>query len=228
MTTADEIQALYGQAAKDLSAGGDPRLEELKWRIARSELHDTPVKPELLADLFEETPEWGVSAFSDLRAGGFIQHQLTYFTWARFDARTKAYDFDVLAAIEAIVALQCRYFDFTPVLPALERIIAKIEDCAEREELLQVCINAQHLFLVLVAAVNSPDLFREYAALAKTSRAYAWSTSLREGAAGCISATLKGMVRALATKDGISAAKAATFLRKTPVVVGVGAIPVPY
>lgn len=228
MTTADDVQALYDQAAMDLCASGDPRLEELKWRIARAELHDPSVKPELLAGLFEETLEWGISAFASLRAGGFIQHQLTYFTWARLDTRTKSYDFDVLAAIEAIVALQCRYLDLTPILPAIERIAATIEECAERDELLEVCINAQHLFLVLVAAVNSPDLFREYTAVAKASRAYAWSTSLSDGAAGCISATIKGMVKALTIRDAVAAARAATYLRGTPMVAGVAAIPVSY
>lgn len=225
MTTADDVQALYDQAATDLCASGDPRLEELKWRIARAELHDHSVKPELLADLFKETLEWGVSAFAALRAGGFIQDQLTYFTWARLDARTKSYDFDILAAIEAIVALQCRYLDLTPILPAIEQLAATIEECAEREDLLKVCINTQHLFLVLVAAANSPDLFREYTAIAKASRAYAWSTSLSEGAADCISATIKGMVKALATQDAVTAARAATYLRGTPVVAGLSAIP---
>jgi hypothetical protein len=85
MKTADDVQALYDQAAEDLRAGDDPRLEELKWRIARSELYDPSVKPESLAERFQETLEWGVAAFAALRAGGFIQHQLTYFTWARLD-----------------------------------------------------------------------------------------------------------------------------------------------
>lgn len=228
MATADDVQALYDQAARDLCVGGDPRLEELKWRITKSELYDASVKPELIAELFHETPEWGISAFATLRAGGFIQHQLTYFTWARLDARTKSYDFDVLAAIEAIVAMQCRYLDLTPILPDLERLAAKIEECAKREELLDVCINAQHLFLVLVAGVNSPDLFREYTAIAKASRAYAWSISLSDGAAACISATVRRMVQALAAKDAVSAARAATFLRVMPVVPGVGSIPVSY
>jgi hypothetical protein len=226
MTTADDVQALYDQAATDLCATGDPRLEELKWRIARAELHDPSVKPELLAGLFDESPEWGVSAFAALRAGGFIQHQLTYFTWARLDARTKSYDFDVLAAIEAIVALQCRYLDFTPILPALERLAATIEECAEREDVLRVCINTQHLFLVLVAAANSPDLFREYTAFAKASRAYAWSTALNDGAASCISATITGMVKALAIRDAVTAARAATYLRGMPSAAGLRAIPV--
>jgi hypothetical protein len=88
--------------------------------------------------------------------------------------------------------------------------------------LLDVCIHAQHLFLVLVAAVNSPDLFREYSAVAKASRAYAWSTSLNDGAASCISATIKGMVQALAAKDAVSAARAAIFLRGMPIVPGSG------
>jgi hypothetical protein len=221
MKTADDVQVLYDQAARDLCALGDPRLEELKWRIARSELQYHSVKPELLAELFHETLEWGNSAFAALRAGGFIQHQLTYFTWARLDARSKSYDFDILAAIEAIVAMQCRYFDLTPILPALERLAISIEDSAEREDLLDVCINAQHLFLVLVASVNSPDLFREYTALAKASHAYAWSTSLSEGGAACVSATIKGMVQALADRDAATAARAATYLRGMPIMPGV-------
>lgn len=228
MKTAEDVQALYDQAARDLYALGDPRLEELKWRIARSELRDHSVKPDLLAELFQETAEWGISAFAALRAGGFIQHQLTYFTWARLDARSKSYDFDILAAIEAIVALQCRYLDLAPLLPALERLAATIQGCAKRGELLKVCINTQHLFLVLVAAVNSPDLFREYTAIAKASHAYAWSTSLSEGAAACISDTIGRMVHALGVQDAVSAARAATYLRGMPNAPEGAGIPVPY
>lgn len=165
-------------------------------------------------------PRNGELGLATLRAGGFIQHQLTYFTWARLDARSKSYDFDILAAIEAIVAMQCRYFDLTPILPALERLAISIEDSAERDDLLDVCINAQHLFLVLVASVNSPDLFREYTALA-ASHAYAWSTSLTEGGAACISSTVKGMVQALAARDAVTAARAATYLRGMPIMPGV-------
>ncbi|MGE4404345.1 hypothetical protein [Pseudomonas sp.] len=228
MKPADLVQDLYAQAARDLCASGDPRLEELKWQIAKSELPGSPIKPESLADLFHETPEWGVAAFADLRAGGFIQHQLTYFTWAHLDVRTNAYDFDVLAAIEAIVAMQCRYLDLTPILPALERLAATIQEYAEREELLKVCLITQHLLLVLVAAVNSPELFREYTAIAKASRAYAWSTLLGDGAAARISATINGMVEALASRDAVTAARAATYLRGLPSIPGLSAIPASY
>jgi len=88
-----------------------------------------------------------------------------------------------------------------------------------------VCLAVQRLFLVLVATVNAPPLFREYAAYANASTAYAWSMAQHTGAAMHISDTVAGMVEALKNGDGVSAARAATYLRSMPAAAEKLAVP---
>lgn len=216
MQIVDDIQTLYSEAAKELRTSDDAKLEALRLRIAQGDVFGTGITPALLARLLDETAEEAAAHFAALRSAGFIQSNLTQFSWANLDPHDRARTLDILSMIEANVALRCRYLDMTPVLPALQRLTGVIEQHAHNDELLEVCLAVQRLFLVLVATVNAPPLFREYAAYANASTAYAWSMAQDTGAAMHISDMIGGMVEALKKGDGVSAARAATYLRSMP------------
>lgn len=225
MQIVDDIQTLYSEAAKELRTSDDAKLEALRLRIAQGDVLGTGITPALLARLLDETAEEAAAHFAALRSAGFIQSHFTQFSWANLDPQERARSLDILSMIEANVALRCRYLDMTPVLPALRRLARLIEKHAQSDELLEVCLAVQRLFLVLVATVNAPPLFREYAAYANASMAYAWSMSQDAGAAMHISDMIAGMVEALGKGDGVSAAKAATYLRSMPAAAEKLAIP---
>lgn len=216
MQIVDDIQTLYSEAAKELRTSDDAKLEALRLRIAQGDVFGTGITPALLARLLDETAEEAAAHFAALRSAGFIQSHFTQFSWANLDPHDWARTLDILSMIEANVALRCRYLDMTPVLPALQRLAGVIEQHAHNDELLEVCLAVQRLFLVLVATVNAPPLFREYAAYANASTAYAWSMAQDTGAAMHISDMIGGMVEALKKGDGVSAARAATYLRSMP------------
>jgi hypothetical protein len=216
MQIVDDIQTLYSEAAKELRTSDDAKLEALRLRIAQGDVFGTGITPALLARLLDETAEEAAAHFAALRSAGFIQSNLTQFSWANLDPHDRARTLDILSMIEANVALRCRYLDMTPVLPALQRLTGVIEQHAHNDELLEVCLAVQRLFLVLVATVNAPPLFREYAAYANASTAYAWSMAQDTGEAMHISDMIGGMVEALKKGDGVSAARAATYLRSMP------------
>lgn len=216
MQIVDDIQTLYSEAAKELRTSDDAKLEALRLRIAQGDVFGTGITPALLARLLDETAEEAAAHFAALRSAGFIQSNLTQFSWANLDPQDRARTLDNLSMIEANVVLRCRYLDMTPVLPALQRLAGVIEQHAQNDELLEVCLVVQRLFLVLVATVNAPPLFREYAAYANASTAYAWSMAQDAGAAMHISDMIAGMVEDLKIGDGVSAARAATYLRSMP------------
>lgn len=216
MKIVDDIQTLYNEAAKELHTSKDAKLEALRVRISQGDVFGIGITPALLAKLLDETAEEAAAHFAALRSAGFIQSHLTQFSWAHLDPQERARSLDILSIIEANVALRCRYLDMTPILPALRRLARVIEKHAQDDELLEVCLAVQRLFLVLVATVNAPPLFREYAAYANASMAYAWSTSQEPGAAMHISYMIAGMVQALRKGDGEAAARAATYLRSMP------------
>ncbi|WP_103727369.1 hypothetical protein [Novosphingobium sp. HII-3] len=225
MEIQNDLTALYEEAARELRASNDAKLEDLKWRITRAQVYEHSITPALLAKLFNETPEWGTASFAALRTGGFIQHSLSQFGWVRLDPDSAAHYFDILAAIEAVVSLRCRYLDLRPVLPRLKMHLRAIDRHAKANDVFEVCLNAQRLFLVLVAAVDAPDLFRDYAAIAKASMVYAWCASLDENAAASVSTSMRTLVKALADHDGVTAARTATFLRGMPSATGNPLIP---
>jgi hypothetical protein len=216
MQIVDDIQTLYNEAAKELRTSEDAKLEALRIRISQGDVFGTGITPALLARLLDETADEAAAHFAALRSAGFIQSHLTQFSWANLDPQDRARSLDILSMIEANVALRCRYLDMKPVLPALERLVRIIATHAQNDELLEVCLAVQRLFLVLVATVNAPPLFREYAAYANASIAYAWSMSQETGAAMHISDMVADMVEALGKGDGLSAARAATYLRSMP------------
>ncbi|EJL24246.1 hypothetical protein [Novosphingobium sp. AP12] len=216
MQIVDDIQTLYSEAAKELRTSDDAKLEALRLRIAQGDVFGTGITPALLARLLDETAEEAAAHFAALRSAGFIQSSLTQFSWANLDPHDRARTLDNLSMIEANVALRCRYLDMKPVLPALQRLAGVIEQHAQNDELLEVCLAVQRLFLVLVATVNAPPLFREYAAYANASTAYAWSMAQNPGAAMHISDMICSMIEALKKGDGVSAARAATYLRSMP------------
>lgn len=221
MQIVDDIQTLYHEAAKELCTSKDGKLEALRCRIAKGEVYGTGITLEMLAKLLDETADEAAAHFAALRSAGFIQSQFTQFSWAHLDPRDRARSLDILALIEANVALRCRYLDMKPILPALRRLARIIERHAQNDELLEVCLAVQRLFLVLVAAVNAPGLFREYAAYANASMAYAWSMSQEANVAMHISGMIAKMVDALGKNDGVSAARTATYLRSMPAKIAI-------
>jgi len=225
MQIVDDIQTLYTEAAKELRTSKDAKLEALRVRISQGDVFGTGITPALLARLLDETAEEAAVHFAALRSAGFIQSHFAQFSWANLDPQDRAHTLDILSMIEANVALRCRYLDMTPVLPALQRLAGVIKQHAQNDELLEVCLAVQRLFLVLVATVNAPPLFREYAAYANASTAYAWSMAQDTGAAMHISDTVAGMVEALKNGDGVSAARAATYLRSMPAAAEKLAVP---
>jgi hypothetical protein len=216
MKIVDDIQTLYNEAAKELRTSEDAKLEALRVRISQGDVLGSGITPALLASILNETEEEGAAHFAALRSAGFIQNHLTQFSWAHLDPQNRARSLDILSMIEANVALRCRYLDMNPILPGLERIAEVIEKHARNDELLEVCLAVQRLFLALVATVNAPPLFREYAAYANASMAYAWSMSQNAGAAMHISNMIASMLEALKMGDGVQAAKTATYLRSMP------------
>jgi hypothetical protein len=213
MHFADDVQSLYTAAAQHLRVSDKPKLEALKLRVARAKIYDNPITHLGLAELLNVSQEEADARFDDLRAAGFIESHFTHFAWVRFDPINRARSLAALGMIEANVALRCRYLDMEPMAPALDTLAAEIVAHSAKSDLLEVCLTAQRLFLALVAGMNAPDLFREYAALAKAGLTYAWSASLHDGVAAEFSHKMVGVVSALKRRDGVSAAKGITHLR---------------
>ena len=154
-----------------------------------------------------------MQVFFELRSTGFIEHGRTSFAWTRFDGNCLSRDYDMLAAIEAIVSVRCEFLDLHPIMHSLEMRAALVGDFASGRDALNVCFHAQHLFLTLVAAMQAGELFREYTTLAKPSLAYASCSRINSESIQQIAETANTLVGQLKVNDGIGAARAVTNLR---------------
>lgn len=207
------VQKLYDEAISALQPSDDDRLEKLKWRIVRAELPDTEATPLSIKSIAGSDEAWSRHAFFQLGSSGFIHHQEASFAWTTFDGNSLSQDYDMLAAIEAIVSVRCEFLDLSPIMHTLEMRAALLSDFAGRRDALNVCFNVQHFFLTLVAAMQAAELFREYTAFAKPSLAYASCSRIRSESFQQITETANTLVNQLKVNDGIGAARAITSLR---------------
>ncbi|GGN55343.1 hypothetical protein GCM10011349_31870 [Novosphingobium indicum] len=213
MTINLELESFYREASEGLLPSRDPKIERMKCQIANCELAIEPVNPTKLAKMNDEGEEWGNAAFATLRANGFIDHHSGHFTWTRLDNESRVREFEILAAIEAVVLLRSQRLDMEPLVPSLEKQIELIRSQTGRAHALETCVQAQMLLLMLVASMNATELFREYASLAKSSWVYAWSASLGANAIEAMCSRAADIVKAVTNHDGLAAARAVTALR---------------
>lgn len=217
---AEHARSLFDAVAQRLSPSPERKIEALRWRAARGEAPETALSPALLARLTEEDDAWAARAFADLMQCGFIQAQLTAYAWANLDALSIRLEFDVLSSIEAIVALRFGYADCSGALVAVKRQLALITEAAAEGDALGVTLETQRLLLGIIAAVDGGELFREYAAYARPSLAYAWACQLTKTDLPALVAMVCDIAANLEAGRGKAAADLIIALRRLPESVG--------
>lgn len=202
----DDVRSLYLTAANGLQRSSDAELETIRQQISNGKPFEASPSPITLAKLYGGDEVRGARAFADLSQAGFVETQMTGYSWASLDPGSTGFEFDTLAAIEAAVALRFTYRDCSEVVPSLSRQAARIMTLAEQGFVLDFCFEVQRFFLALVASANVVDLIKLYAYHARASLAYAWAAGLNPETLPATGEAFERIMRYLEAKEGRKAA----------------------
>ena len=210
------VGTLYRATLEALAPSADDSLEELRWRVVRSEIDEREASPESISRLTKKGHDWGGYAFRELRLTGFIENSIDAFTWQAFDeARLGSY-LDLMSGFESTAILRSQFIDMSRVRKELDHRRHDLERVAAGRSPLATVLSLQKLLVTFVASIGSSDLLAEYVAASRTGVCYAWAGRLTETEVADLAGCIARVFELLDANQGREAARACSTMRLLP------------